>query len=181
MSYFDEFLTQLGVTNHDAVKYALLSYLVVIIIGIFLGAYKKIVIYNDFNDMGVCLLLFLIPVIVFITLPLFGIQVDKTINYIVAGLESILLIIVGINTFKGNSNILAALYSFIVKLPLALFFVLLVIDLFIPSYSKRRRSSNRGLTFLLLLIYSPILLALVKEKKGVFAPNFLINRARFHY
>jgi hypothetical protein len=171
----------LKVTNQVYFKYFLISYLIILVIGIFLGAFKKISVYEDFNDLGVTLLIFILPTIVISGMLLYGIRIESWLLYLLSGIVIALTVITIRYSFNGNQSIYAAIYSIIVKIPLTLLFTLLIFDLLISKTTKGRRNSSKGYLFLVLLAFTPILLSLIKEKRGVFAPQFLINRARINY
>jgi len=157
--------------NEDTYGIILTIYAVIVIIGIFLGfgEQRKVVIFKDYDDLG---LTFLIPASFFLIVYVFSFfRISPKFSLIIGGSVAIIL------TFKllkdtyidNNSNIKFTFLAFFTKMPLAVIWVLNFINMLNPSgKTARQRSSGRQSSMVILAILTSILAALVVEKNGSF-------------
>lgn len=159
------------IMNEDIYGIVFTIYAVIVIIGIFLGfgEQRKVIIFRDYDDLG---LTFLIPASFFLILYVFSsFGVSQKFSLIIGGGVALIL------TFKllkdtyldNNSSIKFTFLAFFTKMPLAVIWVLNFINMLNPSgKTARQRSSSRQTSMVILAILTPILAALVVEKEGSF-------------
>jgi len=154
----------------------------VVIAGIVMGwgENRKIVVFRDYNDLG---LTFLIPA-AFVVINLLFTQFfrgDARVGLAVAGIVSTgLTLLLLYNTFKDNQgHLLKTLLAFLTKLPLGIIWVLNLFNLLNPQgKTGRQRAQNRGIAMIILTVLTPIIAMLVVDREGsVFNPkNWLKGR-----
>ena len=157
-------------------------YFIVVILGIILGFgdNRKIVVFNDYDDLG---LTFLIPVSYFLIIYLgaeFGISFE--ILRIIALI--VVIFILGklfMNTYKANNGrVIHTLLAFVTKIPIGVIFVFHLLEFINPSgktYKQKRENRERSLAILVLL--TPIIAGLVVNKEGkFFKPKEMIKNKR---
>ena len=156
-------------------QYVLAAILIVAIIGIILGLTKKITVFRDFNDLAL--------VFVFISSPVFLVQilrffsdemVIKILVYFFVALEVLILLTIVFRTFQDNSNPVFSIIALLIKIPLSFLFITNFLDFIIPpsKSSQNIKVRKRALNWLLFL--TPLIIALVRDKKGIFNPDKLI-------
>lgn len=173
-------LSKVGIDQSHEYKIIGAIFFAVFILGIILGCYKKIHVYKNYNDLGISLLLFFIPLMLVILEFFYQFQIDKYYLYVIIGLEVFLLTVTAINTYKSNNNVLSTLLALFIKMPLSLIFTVFVLDLMLPG-KKRRKSSSKGIDTLFLLALAPIIMALIKDHEGVFKPSFITSKTRINH
>ncbi len=166
----------------DYYNIALIAGFSVVIFGIVMGwgENRKIVVFSNYNDLG---LTFLIPASFLLIYLLFVNFFGGKPQYAIA-LGSVvsggLLILLSINTLKDNGNDpLKALLALITKLPLAIIWILNLFTLLNPGgKNARQRAQSRGIALVILTILTPIIAMLVVDKNGsAFNPkNWLKGR-----
>ena len=154
----------------------------IVIIGIFLGAGKnrKIIVFKDYDDLG---LTFLIPTsffgIIFI-FHMFGGSPKFSIP--LAAIVSFILFCIMIkNSYIDNDRVIwKLLLSVVTKLPLAFLWVINLMSLIKPSgQTAKQRRENRANALLILAIITPIIGLLVVDKSGaLFNPKQWIKGKR---
>lgn len=154
--------------------------IVVICIGLGIGERRKLVIFKNYDDLG---LAFLVPssgVALLLILRYVGVSLD--ISQGVAGIvSSFLLLKLIYNTYlDNNGNIFKTILCINTKLPLALVWVLCLFQTLNPSgKTAAQRRSNRGGAMFILAILTPILGLLVETKEGsMFNPKSWIKGRR---
>lgn len=168
--------------NEDVYGIIFTIYAVIVIVGIFLGfgEQRKVVIFRDYDDLG---LTFLIPASFFLIVYIFSyFGISQKFSSIIGGGVALLL------TFKllkdtyldNNRNVKFTLLAFFTKIPLAIIWILNFINMLNPSgKTAQQRSSSRGISMVILAILTPILIALVVEKEGsYFNPRSWIRGRR---
>lgn len=166
----------------DYYNIALAIGFIVVIAGIVLGwgENRKIVVFRDYNDLG---LTFLIPAS-FVVINLLFTQFfkgDARVGLAIAGsVAGGLTLLLLVNTFKDNqNNILKSLLAFLTKLPLGIIWVLNLFTLLNPQgKSARQRAQSRGMALIILTVLTPIIAMLVVDRDGsAFNPkNWLKGR-----
>lgn len=146
-------------------------YAVVVIVGIFLGygENRKVVVFRDYDDLG---LTFLIPASFFLIQYIFSyFGVSQKISLIIGGTVAIALTLKLIkDTYEDNNRVLKfALLAFLTKVPLAVIWVLNLINMLNPSgRTAEQRRGSRQASMVILAILTPIVAALVVNKEGSF-------------
>ncbi|WP_089603526.1 hypothetical protein [Acinetobacter piscicola] len=168
-----------GYNIYNIVLIAIFS---IVILGIFLGAGKnrKIVVFRDYDDLG---LTFLIPTSLFGIIflfhlfggnPLYGTVLASTVSFI-------LFIILVKNSYIDNNRVIWKLFLVLItKLPLAFLWVVNLFSLIKPSgQTARQRRESRATAILILTIITPIIGILVVDKSGeLFNPRQWIKGKR---
>ncbi|WP_235869798.1 MULTISPECIES: hypothetical protein [Pseudomonas] len=154
----------------DYYNIALIVVFLVVITGIVMGwgENRKIVVFQDYNDLGEC---FLIPasavVIYLVFVNLLGGRPEYAM--IICGIVSTgLFILCLMNTLKANNfNIPYALLALCTKLPLAVLWVFSLVSLLNPSGNNAaQRRQSRGIALVILTVVTPIVAQLVVNKSG---------------
>ena len=167
---------------HSIQQILSIFYLIIVIIGIFLGfgEKRKIIIFRDYDDLG---LTFFIPVSYFLIVyisPLFNIS-NKIANIIALIVSGILAIKLLINTYLDNNRkILKTLLAFLTKIPLGVIWMINFINVLDPSGKTiNERRQNRRNALVVLTLLTPIIAGLVVNKEGsFFNPKSWIRRRR---
>lgn len=154
----------------DYYNIALVALFVIVITGIVLGwgDNRKIVVFQDYNDLGEC---FLIPasavVIYLVFVNLLGGKPEYAL-LICAVVSTSLFLLCVFRTFRSNNyNIFKALLALCTKLPLAILWVFSLVSMLNPQgKTARERRQSRGVAMVILTIITPIVAQLVVEKKG---------------
>lgn len=166
----------------DYYNIALVIGFTVVIAGIVMGwgENRKIVVFRDYNDLG---LTFLIPAsfVVINLLYTHFFHGDARVGLAISGaVTACLTLWLLINTFKDNqNNVLKALLAFFTKLPLGIIWVLNLFTLLNPQgKSARQRAQSRGMALIILTVLTPIIAMLVVDREGsAFNPkNWLKGR-----
>jgi hypothetical protein len=152
--------------------YSVIAWLIIVIIGVILGIKQKLVVFRNYNDLG---LVFLIPLSI-IAMVYFLPYLPKDHNNI--GLlfgfivESILIIYVIIRTIRDNHNPFLCLIAIITKISLSVLFIINFLD-FVAAQGKTmsERATVRHKALVVFLIVAPLVFALVKTKEGIFNPQ----------
>lgn len=157
-------------------SYTLILLITIVILGVVMGFRNMIVVYRDYDDLGISFLLTLSPVILFYVLQITNNNIAFFIFILI--IEIILIAWLFYRTFNDNSkNILFALLSFITKTTLSVLFIINLLQLVSPSgKSSRQRASARKIAFAILLVISPVVFSLVKNKEGIFNPSRTLSR-----
>jgi len=151
------------------IDFLLLTYLTIIVCGIYfgIGESRKVVVFNDFNDLG---LTFLIPVSLFLLYMATAlIDVSHVIWKIVSAVVVIVLSVkLAYNTYMhNNKNILKAIVAFLTKIPLAFVWIINVMTYVSPGgKTEIERANKRDSAGLVLLLLTPIVVLLVANKNG---------------
>jgi hypothetical protein len=145
-------------------------YFIIVIIGIIKGSGKNrtIIIFQDYDDLG---LSFLVPSsFILIQLIFSMLGVNTTISNIVAWLVSgFLLIKLIINTYYiNNRNFFKTILALLTKIPLAVIWIVNLEEALNPSGKGHQRVKNRGRALAILTFLTPIINLLVVDKTGKF-------------
>jgi cytochrome bd-type quinol oxidase subunit 2 len=152
--------------------YTLIGWIIIVVIGVILGYKKMITVFRDYNDMGLVFLLGLIPIVLMYLFQLVA-KDNQEVGFIfIVIVESILFLWIVIRTIQDNQNPIGILFALVTKLSLAILFIINLLDFVTPAgktSAKRASSRRKGFAFLLLL--TPIVFALVKNREGIFNPE----------
>ncbi len=139
----------------------------IMLLGIILGFFKKITVYRDFKDLGLVYLLLVIPFGIGLLTSQFGgsEKIKQAAMWAVIGLDSFILILIFIQTYKDNSNIFATVLAFYVKVFLGILFTFYLFQFIFPdrATSEQRRKS-RAFSGMILLLLTPIVFGLVRNR-----------------
>jgi len=146
------------------------------VLGIVLGFTDHIVVYRDFDDLG---LLFLMPVILLCWWFFRGFVgegpfIQELLGVLVIGGELAIFAYVAWRTYRDNSSWWGVLVALVTKTSLGFLFAL---HLFTFINSKRGSQGRRSDLFWLLVL-TPIVYGLVKNKVGFWAPHDSLNYYR---
>ena len=169
-------------SNGDAWQLFILVYFIVMIVTMFkgYGENRTVIIFRDYNDLG---LTFLIPasfVLIFYLFMMFGGKPSWGMGLALVVSVSLFVILVK-NTYEDNNKaMLPTVLSIMTKVPLGIIWIMNFITMLNPSgktASKRRKS--RGTALVILAILTPIIGMLVVEKEGsLFNPRDWIKGKR---
>lgn len=154
-----------------------ITIIVAIIIGVALGLKNIIVVYRDYDDMAISFLLVLAPIILIFLLSFAG-NMSAASVYFIAIVEICILIWLFARTLSDNSNkIVFTLIAIVTKIALSVLFVVNLLQLVDPSgKTRKQRASSRGIAFTILLVVSPLIFSLVRNKVGIINPARTLAR-----
>lgn len=136
---------------------------ITILFGIFLGLTKRVIFYNDYNDLGVSLATLGIPACMALGFTQFGLLTKWT-GSLIAAVFFLLFTFVLFKTWQANDRkILTTFVVGISKLVLSLLYVVYLAQL---TMGKQRQ--KRGIGLFILAFLTPLLLALVHCTEGSF-------------
>lgn len=143
---------------------------IIVITGIVLGwgDNRKIIVFRDYNDLG---LTFLVPTSFVLIYLIFVNMLGGNPIYaqILGGItSSYLMILVFINTYNDNQrNIGCTFLSLATKMPLTIIWLINLFTLLNPSgKTARQRAQSRGIALIILTILTPIIAQLVVDRSG---------------
>lgn len=159
-------------TYPDWVLYSLIG---VLLLGIVLGFRKTIVVYRDFNDLGIVFSIVLIPMSAMLILLKLGFSdIPEFVYTLLLVLEILVLLVIAYSTWKDNPNPLKWVLAMYTKIPLGVLFILVFVDFLVPE--ERRDARKRQGQMALLLLLAPIIIGLVKDKQGLLSMRRTIVR-----
>lgn len=148
-------------------EYIIAAYLCLIILGIILGMKKKVVVFENYNDLFLTFAAALIPTLLYSFSFASGLPIDGPIAMIAWALSMAALLFVIYRTFKSNNGLLSALLALITKLPLGIFFIFMLLDFITPTgKSAADRAGSRRTGFIALLLLSPVIYKLIETQEG---------------
>lgn len=154
-------------------EYFLIAIITITLFGIFLGVTEKIVVYRDYNDLGIIFLMGLFPFIISYLFMLNNSNIYQDFLFLLLSIaEGGCLLFVFARTYQDNNNIVQALIAFITKIPLSILFIVNLISFIAPTgknFQERAKKRQSGLVWIMFL--SPILFKLVRNKTGFFNPE----------
>jgi hypothetical protein len=169
-------------SSNNEYQIFLLGYFMLMIITMFKGYGDKrtVIIFRDYNDLG---LTFLIPAsvyLVFILFTSFGGN-QKLALLLAFGVGFVLFGILAKNTYiDNNRSMLRAILVIMTKMPLGILWFLNFITMLNPSgKTATQRRKNRGAALIILAILTPLIGVLVVNKEGsLFNPKDWIRGKR---
>ncbi len=148
-------------------EYVIAGFLCVVILGAALGITRKIVVFENYNDLFLTFATALIPTLLYSFSFASGLPIDGPIAMVAWALSAAALLYVIYCTFKSNSGIFSAVLALITKLPLGIFFIFMLLDFITPSgKSAANRAESRRTGFIALLLLSPVIYKLVETHEG---------------
>ena len=140
--------------------------------GCALGLMEKVVVFRNYDDLGL---------VFAATVPLF-IGFISAIPWILipAGIASAsLFVMLAWRTWKDNTSIWKTLIALPTKLALSVLFIAFVWDLLSPGGDTQLdRAKQRGLAAAILAVLTPLIYRLVKNKTGVLVPRNVLKNTR---
>ena len=173
MEAIEQWLTQMTDTYLDMGYVVIFTPILIIVLGIILGLNKKIVVYRNYSDIAIVCLTVLVPISGFFVLLKMGVT-EEGVDYFKTPFlvfEAIMLLIILYRTFMDNHNPFKALLAFVTKVPLGVFFIYNFIE-----FTTTRRGQKQQGPLVFLMVLTPIIIGLVKNKEGLFAPLNRINK-----
>jgi hypothetical protein len=150
----------------------LASVLMICIIGCTLGVKEKIVIFRNYDDLGLVFLAVVPLFIGFIT----------AIGWILipsALASATICLWLLVRTWQDNGSVWKVIIALPTKLALSILFIAFVWDLLAPSgKTQSARAAQRGISAAILAVITPVLYYLVKEKTGVLTPRHVLKNTR---
>lgn len=142
--------------------------LAVLIIGIIkgYGANRSIIIFRNYDDLGLTFLLPASNVLIFYIGSMLAIR-PSFLAALCAATTIYLFAILVRNTFIDNGrNVFNTSLAMLTKLPLAVIWILNLLEILNPSGKGTQRSRNRGQSLIILTLLTPIIGMLVVDKSG---------------
>lgn len=145
--------------------YITIVLVLVFVLGVWLGAKGKVVVYRNYYDVMLVAGLYLLPVLM---APLFILlsgrgevnELNSGLFIVLSVLEGLLLALILARTVRDNLNPLKALLALYVKIPAAVFFSFNLYEAFTAKRGQSRRKS-----FFWAVFMAPVIHALVHDKK----------------
>lgn len=159
----------------------LLLWFILVILGVFAGWAEKITVFRNYDDLALVFFCGGSLVAAFFFMLMFGGK-DSSLFGIGAAMISLLVggglaIYSIIRTWKDNPSLIRFPLALITKLTLAGLFLINLIDLLSPSgKTQTQRAKSRASALAFLVILTPIIFRLVRDKEGTFAPKHIFNR-----
>lgn len=134
------------------------------IIGIVWGWQEKIVVFRDYNDLFIVFTAVILPIPLFF---LYSLAESKIMLAVCIFIEIFLIIEIICRTYQNNQGeIISTFLALYTKIPLSILFLFSLRNL-LEYFSKPESKRSEGFLFLPLLILTPIILKLVKNKTGM--------------
>lgn len=160
-----------GQMGYQAYQIFLISYFVMMIVTIFkgYGENRIIIIFRDYNDLG---LTFLIPVSFVLIYILFtSLGGDPRWGGMLGIIVALILFLILIRNsyIDNNRSLLYTSLAILTKMPLGIIWIVNLVSILNPSgKTAMERRKNRGSALVILTLLTPIVAMLVVEKKGSF-------------
>lgn len=137
-----------------------------LIVGIIMGCCNKITVFNNYDDLGLTFLMFVLPIPMTYLYYLLG--KSQLILYFFLTIEIFILCFIVLKSFIYNKkNIFCALLALYTKIPLSLLYLINLL-LILDDFFDKRINRKTKLSLILFAILTPILSKLVKNKTGIF-------------
>jgi len=150
--------------QNDINSLIIIVLLLPLIIGIICGWQEKIVVFRDYNDLFMVFITIILPIPLFF---LYSLAASKIMLAVCIFIEIFLIIEVICRTYQNNQGVI--IYTFLslyTKIPLSVLFIFSLLKL-LEHFSKPESKRNEGFSFIPLLILTPLILNLVKNKTGI--------------
>lgn len=159
----------------------LIGAFIIVVVGVFkgAGANRSIIVFADYDDLGLSILIPASFVLISLLFRLFG--GNPAIGMMIGAAVALWLLVILIkNTFIANANRIGpTALALATKIPLSVIWFLSLVNTLNPSGTGRQRASNRALAILILALLTPILGLLVVDKSGsTFNPRNWIKGRR---
>lgn len=156
-------------TNENNYQFFLLGYFMLMLITIFkgVGENRTVIVFQDYNDIGLTLLVPVSAYLIFWIFVFFGGSPQFAI-YLAWAVALILFVKLARNTYEANhKQLLHTVLALMTKLPLGiLWFFNLITALNPGGKTSTKRRKNRGSALVLLTLLTPIISLLVVNKEG---------------
>ena len=135
------------------------------IFGIILGCYNKITIFNNYDDLGITFLMFILTIPM--TYLYFLLGRSQITLYFFVTIEILILCFILYNSFIYNKkNIFYTLLALYIKIPLS-FLYLINLLLILDDFFDKKINRKTTLSIILFATLTPIMAKLVKNNTGV--------------
>ena len=142
-------------------------WLCIVIITVIFGFKKKLVVFRDYNDLALVFLLSIGPIAIAFILSYLGAPKNLG-TYGLLGLVIILFSWIGFRTLQDNHNPIYFLLALITKISLSFLFIVSLISFVAPSgKATSQRMDARRIAFVLLMMVTPLIVALVRDHEGI--------------
>lgn len=147
------------------------AYFIMMLVSMFkgYGVKRTMVIFRDYNDLGLTFLIAAAPILIYTLFTSFG-GYPQLGALLAIAVSLILFVILVKNSYIDNNNsITYTSMAILTKIPLGVIWILNLISVLNPSgKTGRERRKNRGSALVFLTLLTPIISMLVVEKKGSF-------------
>jgi hypothetical protein len=151
---------------------------ILVVLGIVAGLADVIVVYRDYDDLGIVFLMTVSSLGTLFLVLFFGENGGwfKPVIFLLGAATFIgLLVFISFRTWKDNPNLLMPL-ALLTKLALGTIFVFYLFDLLSPSgKTQNTRARSRASALAMLTVLTPLVLVLVKTKSGILSPKQVFN------
>lgn len=156
----------MDLTQTDIYNLIFIGLLLPIVIGIVLGWQNRIVIFNNYDDLGLTFLSFILPIPAFLIYGYFG-QSKVTLYFFII-LELLLFLYLIYKSFIDNKkNIFFTILALYTKFPISFLYLINLMSVIDGQINKNRKNKS-VLSIVFFAILTPILTKLVKNKTGVY-------------
>jgi hypothetical protein len=153
----------------DWSPYLIGIWIAIAIIGAIMGYNEAMVVFRDFNDLGLVFLTVVVPI-------LFACFQHQVFGIVFLASEICLLCSLLIRTIHDNQDPLLALLALLTKIPLSILFVVNVITLLSSQGKTQMERTKAGISTLSWLsLVTRIIYGLVQRKDGLFSPQGVLS------
>ena len=151
-------------SQNDVNSLIILAFLLPLIIGIVLGWRKKTVVFRNYDDLFIAFLALVLPVPLGFLYLLTNSQITLSLCILA---ELALVFWIYYRTYEDNQgNFILTFLAFYTKIPLSILFLFQLLDLF-DNILKPATEKNKSVSVVSLLVLTPLILKLVKNKTGI--------------
>jgi len=168
-----------SVESNRTSEYAIIAFAGVILLGVVLGFKQTITVFRDYNDLAI---VFFSGVLLFWTIVISSSKNSLSDMHLMLGVMLIasvaLMIYLIFRTFVDNQySIWKTPIALITKLTLSTLFLFNLMSLLSPSgKTQSQRARNKANAVIWLMMLTPVIYGLVKNKTGIFMPAGVFNR-----
>lgn len=153
---------------HDPITIAVVGYAAVVLAGIIGGAQDRIVVFADLRDLLTTFAIVLSTAIIGCVVLTDERLKPEVSTSIVAPLVAAAVGVVGWRAWRMNHSLGSTVLAVATKLPFVLGVPLPALQFVVPTGdTAKQRASRRATALLLLMIVAPVLLMLVRDRKGI--------------
>lgn len=166
-------------THDDYWGYILIGWAAIVLLGAILGWNQKIVVFRNYNDLGMVFasgVSIYAAIIVAITFASES-KSMQALSFFLIAIAVFLLIYLIARTFIDNKSFFLGALALVTKITLSGLFLFNLISLLSPSgKTQRQRSKDRSNALLWLIFLTPVIYHLVRDKEGIFCPRDIFNK-----
>ena len=159
---------------------ALVLWLVVVLVGVVTGWRERITVFRDYDDLALVFFASAGVIAAFLSVVFFG-QAKDWVAPVLASTCLVVAAVCGLfilgRTWRDNPSALWFVVALVTKLTLGALFLVNLVELIRPSGDTQiKRAKNRASALGFLVILSPIVLHLVRNPAGIWAPPNVQNQ-----